>query len=86
MVYAFYVSRRFRHRSELVAFRRAAAPAAADEWARLPAPAGRSGPVSRQPIASRAELAVQKRYNEHIPKPIGRTEAMKMALPAEAVC
>ena len=39
-----------------------------------------------QASASRAKLAVQKRYNEHTPTPIGRTEAMKMALAAEAVC
>ena len=40
----------------------------------------------RRPVASRAKLAVQIRYNEHTPTPIGRTEAMKMTLAAEAVC
>ena len=30
-----------------------------------------------QASASRAKLAVQKRYNEHTPTPIGRTEAVK---------
>ena len=53
-----------------------AAPAS-DEWARLPAQLGAPGPVSRRPVASRAKPAIKKRYNEHTPTPIGRTEAAK---------